>query len=129
MDEKGVKITIRNGVCYLTDRRNGVTFANIVKRPNDGFFTTILLYSRQSAANNAYRSNEDQRCKMGTISVRTAAHLYNHILGHSYMSVINTMMKARRYGMSPSDVTKTHDFLSCTQPKHTRSRCKGTIVM
>lgn len=111
LHEKGVTTTITNVACYLTDRSYGVTFAETAKGPSDGLFvTTISAYPRQNTANNAHRSSDDQRYKMKTLSVGTVTQLWHHILGHAYMSVINVMMKRRRYGMLPSGAAEIQNF-------------------
>lgn len=47
-------------------------FANIAKRPTDGFFvTTISPYPKQRTANCACTNNDDERYKMRTVSVCT----------------------------------------------------------
>lgn len=47
----------KNDVYYLTDRREGVTFASITKRPSEELFViTILRHSTQSTASNACKN-------------------------------------------------------------------------
>lgn len=68
------------------------------------------------------------RCiKLGTAPIETAALLWHHRLGHANMSMINVVMKRRRYGTLPSDNTKTQDCLSCTKSELTKGSCKRRL--
>lgn len=128
-DEQGVATTIRNGPCFLTDRRDGMAFANVAKWSSDGFLErTISPYSKQRADDNACRNNKEQKYNMRIASIGTAERSWHDRLGHVSMSVINAMVKGKRFGMLPSGVPEIQDCLSYTQAKHSRNSCERNLV-
>lgn len=65
---------MKNVVSCLNDRRDGVVFAKIEKRPSDGLLvTTLLLHSRQNVAYNRPRVVSKRNNMISSLFVASSA--------------------------------------------------------
>lgn len=132
MDDKGVTSTFKKGFCYLTDRRDGVTFARIKKRNTDGLYAiSVECRSGETVVDNkstTKKMNAVPKRKEGTVLDASLCKLWHNRMGHPGAKTINRMIRSEKYGMNFSDAEKTQDCLSCTNAKQTRNRYDGKLV-
>lgn len=122
--------TVKNGMCNLTDRRDGVTFAGIARIPGNYWFIIVRpLFLKHIDSDNRSIMNILNGQKIEAASSGTAVRLWTCRMSLAITSTTVNTMKTRTYGMPSSDVVKNQDRLSCAPVKYARNRYYGNLVV